>query len=48
LARSSMEAVGINDFKLVEGVGWDIYPILKDSDPKTVPKAMLAGLLLVA
>ena len=47
LARSSMEAVGINVFKLVEGVGWDIYLILKDSDPKTVPKAMLAGLLLV-
>lgn len=47
LARPSMEAVGINVFKLAKEVGWDIYLILEESDPKAVPKGMLAGLLLV-
>jgi predicted metal-binding protein len=48
LARPSMEALGINVFKLAKHVGWDIYPILADSDPETVPKGMLAGLILVS
>ncbi len=48
LARPSMEAVGINVFKLSEDVGWDIYLILKASDPATVPKGMLAGLVLLS
>jgi predicted metal-binding protein len=47
LARPSMEAVGINVFKLSKDVGWDIHTILKDSDPESVPKGMLAGLLLL-
>ena len=47
LARPSMEAVGINVFKLSKDAGWDIHIILKDSDPEAVPKGMLAGLLLV-
>ncbi len=42
-----MEAVGINVFKLAKDVGWDIYPILRDSDPEAVAKGMLAGLVLV-
>ncbi len=48
LARPSMEALGINVFKLSRDVGWDIYTILKDSDPETVPKGMLAGLILLS
>ena len=48
LARPSMEALGINVFKLSRDVGWEIYTILKDSDPETVPKGMLAGLLLLS
>jgi predicted metal-binding protein len=48
LARPSMEAVGINVFKLSKDVGWDIYLILKASDPDTVPKGMLAGLVLLS
>jgi hypothetical protein len=43
-----MEAVGINVFKLSKDVGWDIYLILKESDPDTVPKGMLAGLVLLS
>ncbi|MBW1738424.1 MAG: DUF2284 domain-containing protein [Deltaproteobacteria bacterium] len=47
LGRPSMEALGINVFRLAKDVGWKIYPILRDSDPKDIPNAMLAGLLLV-
>jgi predicted metal-binding protein len=48
LARPSMEAVGINVFKLVQDVGWEIYPITKDSDTDRVPSGVLAGLVLVS
>ena len=48
LARPSMEAVGINVFKLSRNVGWDIHTILKDSDPEAIPKGMLAGLVLLS
>jgi predicted metal-binding protein len=47
LGRPSMEALGINVFRLVKNVGWKIYPILRDSNPEEVPSAMLTGLLLV-
>jgi len=47
LARPSMEALGVNVFRLAKDMGWNIYPILRDSNPKDVPSAMLAGLLLV-
>ncbi len=48
LARPSMEALGINVFKLAKDVGWEIHLILKGSDPQVVPKGMLAGLILVS
>jgi predicted metal-binding protein len=48
LGRPSMEAVGINVFKISKDVGWDIHTILKDSDPQAVPNGMLAGLVLVS
>jgi predicted metal-binding protein len=47
LARSSMEAVGINVFELVRQVGWEIHKLLRKSDPDSVPSGMLAGLILV-
>jgi predicted metal-binding protein len=47
LARPSMEALGINVFRLVRDVGWEIHAILRKSDPDDIPSAMLAGLLLV-
>jgi predicted metal-binding protein len=48
LSRPSMEALGINVFRLARDVGWEIHLILRDSDPRSVPKGMLAGLLLVS
>ncbi len=48
LARPSMEAVGINVFKLAKYVGWEIHLILKETDPEAVPQGMLAGLVLVS
>ena len=33
LARPSMSALGINVFKLIEDVGWEIYPLTRESDP---------------
>jgi len=47
LARPSMEALGINVFRLAREVGWEIHAILRKSDPHDIPSAMLAGLLLV-
>lgn len=47
LARPSMEAVGINVFKLIQDVGWEIHPITKDTDPDSIPGGILAGLVLV-
>lgn len=47
LARPSMEALGVNVFRLAKDVGWKIYPILRNSNPEDIPNAMLAGLLLV-
>jgi predicted metal-binding protein len=48
LARPSMEAVGINVFTLSIDAGWDIHTILKDSNPESVSKGMLAGLILLS
>ena len=47
LARSSMEAIGINVFKLIQDAGWEIYQITKDSDPEKIPAGVLAGMVLV-
>ncbi len=47
LARPSMEALGINVFRLAKEVGWEIHHILRKSNPNDIPSAMLAGLLLV-
>jgi predicted metal-binding protein len=48
LARPSMEALGINVFKLIEDVGWEIHRLTRVSDPASVPGGVLAGLVLVA
>ena len=46
-ARPSMEAVGINVFKLLRAVGWEINKITENSDPESVQNGILAGMLLV-
>jgi len=47
LARPSMEAVGINVFKMVKAAGWEIQRITRDSDPDGIPGGVLAGLVLI-
>lgn len=46
-SRPSMEAVGIDVYKLAEAQGWDIYPIGSGADPNCVPKGTLAGIVIV-
>lgn len=47
LVRPSIQALGVNVFKLVQEVGWKIYPITKDINPLDIPSGMVAGLVLV-
>ena len=47
LARPSMEAVGINVYKMTAAAGWDIYPIGSHANAEETPKAILAGLVVV-
>ena len=46
-ARPSMEAVGIDVFKMAATVGWDIYPIGSDAKAASLPKGTLAGIVVV-
>jgi predicted metal-binding protein len=46
-ARPSMEAVGIDAYKLATSVGWDVYPIGSGCDPLDIPKGSLMGLVLI-
>ncbi len=46
LARPSMEALGVNVFKLAEEVGWEIHRMVRNSDPGKIPSAMLMGMVL--
>lgn len=47
LSRPSMEAVGINVFKMVAQLDWDIYPIGSSAKADIVPKGTLAGIVIV-
>jgi predicted metal-binding protein len=46
-ARPSMEAVGIDVFKMIASAGWEIYPIGVDSKPEDSPKGTLAALVVI-
>ncbi|MBW1856443.1 MAG: DUF2284 domain-containing protein [Deltaproteobacteria bacterium] len=46
-ARPSMEAVGIDVFKLMAHVGWDIYPIGVESQSEHTSKGTLAALVIL-
>jgi predicted metal-binding protein len=46
-ARPSMEAVGIDVYKMVASAGWDIYPIGSGAKPPDIPKGTLAGIVIV-
>ncbi len=46
-SRPSMEAVGIDVYKLVAASGWDIYPVGGNAKPEQIPKGTLAGIIIV-
>lgn len=46
-ARPSMEAVGIDVYKMASSEGWDIYPIGSAAKPSEMPKGTLAGIVIV-
>jgi predicted metal-binding protein len=46
-ARASMEAVGMNSFKMAAIAGWDIYPISASISPSLVPHGTKLGLVLI-
>lgn len=46
-ARPSMEAVGIDVFKMAADAGWEIYPIGSSAKAIDVPKGTLAGIVIV-
>ena len=47
LVRPSMDAVGIDVYKMVAVTGWDIYPIGSGAKPEDMPKGVLAGIIIV-
>jgi predicted metal-binding protein len=46
-SRPSMEAVGIDVYKMAASSGWDIYPIGSDAKPEDIPKGTLAGIIII-
>jgi predicted metal-binding protein len=46
-ARPSMEAVGIDVYGLIAASGWEVYPFGCSANPKDIPVANLAGLVLI-
>ena len=47
LARPSMEAVGINVFRVMERVGWEIHRITDRNVARNTAKGVLVGLVLI-
>lgn len=47
VSRPSMEAVGIDCFRLATGLGWDVYPIGSAATAGQVPGGALLGILFV-
>ena len=46
-SRPSMEAVGIDVFKMIVSAGWSVYPIGSDAKPDEIPCGVLAGIIIV-
>jgi len=46
-ARPSMEAVGIDVYKMIASAGWDVYPIGSNAKPCDIPNGVLAGIIIV-
>lgn len=46
-ARSSLEAVGIDAFMTATRVGWDVYPIGRETKPEEIPYGLRMGLVMI-
>ncbi|MFC1956569.1 DUF2284 domain-containing protein [Chloroflexota bacterium] len=46
-AIASMEAVGMDAFKMAANAGWDIYPIGESISPSEIPHGLRLGLVLI-
>jgi predicted metal-binding protein len=46
-SRPSMEAVGIDVYKMAAQAGWDIYPVGSGAKSEDMPKGTLAGIVIV-
>ena len=46
-SRPSLEAVGVDVFKMVSTAGWPIYPIGSSITPDEIPFGVLAGVVVV-
>ena len=46
-SRSSMEGAGIDVYRLVTKVGWDIYPIYRTVNPREVRRALSVGIVFI-
>jgi predicted metal-binding protein len=46
-SRPSMEAVGIDVYKMIVSAGWTIYPIGSGAKPEEIPCGVLAGIIVV-
>lgn len=46
-SRPSMEAVGIDVFRMLLSAGWSVYPIGSDAKPDEIPCGVLAGIIIV-
>lgn len=46
-SRSSIECLGVDVFRLVTKVGWDIYPIYRSVDLEEVPCALAVGMVFI-
>jgi predicted metal-binding protein len=46
-ARPSMEAVGMDVYRMIASSGWEIYPYGSDANPEDIPVANLTGLVLI-
>lgn len=46
-ARPSMEAVGIDCYRMATMLGWDIYPIGSDAKANCIPHGTLMGIVLI-
>ena len=47
-AYASMEAVGVDVFRLVSSIGWDIYPIGMSATTDMFPNGSRCGMVLIA